>query len=246
MPRGRAATAGRGLGTGHPPDRRRGGKRHRDPSAFGDLCTPPLSTPGNYGIREGAKRGGCPPFLPRQPGGGLGRCCGGEGQGEQLPTPPKLRYQRVGAEHAFRWGNGGREQGAAAGTRTRDIQPLGVRGTGAGDAPPTPEHPAPTRHGRRVLPPLPQFPHLHAGDMHSDHPLSSATAVNGSLFVTRLPAVSPSPPCPPPPAAFSFPAQSQAFMVPEAPVTPCRSLRLGGDSDTAPPTLGLEAPKAVT
>lgn len=107
-------------------------------------------------------------------------------------------------------------------------------------------------HSRHIplSPPLPQFPPSHAGNMHGDRPLCSATAVNGSLFVTPLlpcppPRRAPSSPCPPLPAAFSFPAQSLAFMAPEAPVTlrPLAVTTQAGDGDTGPPARGFRRPR---
>ena len=105
---------------------------------------------------------------------------------------------------------------------TEAVQLLSVGDAEAGDPsiPPPPDHPVHPRHRH----PLPQFPCSHAGAARGHRPLSSATAVNGSLFVTRPPAVPLSPPTPSSSSSSSSlpspPAQSQAFMAPEAPVTP--------------------------
>lgn len=101
------------------------------------------------------------------------------------------------------------------------VQPLCVTDIQAGHPRPPPQ---PTQDSCPIPTRCLSFPTTTLGDMHGDRPLSSATAVNGSLFVTHLPSVPPSPPAPSSPllsyAAFSLPAQSQAFMVPEALVTP--------------------------
>lgn len=113
------------------------------------------------------------------------------------------------------------------------VQPLNVGDIQAGDIQPPQQHPpSPARPPRPH--PLPQFPRSHVGDTH--RPLSSATAVNGSLFVT------PSPPCPlPPPRCLFFPCTITGIYVAGGSGYPrARSLsphRLGGTTVTLGPLL---------
>lgn len=176
--------------------------------------------------------GGCPPFLPLTPLSG--RCWGGKDRVSGCP-PRQSDVCRGGGLNAL---SAGETEARSAGLQDKDkgrgcsaTQCWGHPGWRHSAPPATPPIP-----GTAALSPPAASVSPQPRWGHATRPLSSATAVNGSLFVT------PSPPCPlPPPRCLFFPCTITGIYVAGGSGYPrARSLsphRLGGTTVTLGPLL---------